>query len=380
MGRTPFDLADLVRLHRLDLEGVQPLTAEQGRALSAIALCRTAALGGHQGVCLECDLKAEPSYNSCRNRNCPKCQGLAQERWIANRSRAILPVPHFHGVFTLPEDFRPLARLYPREVYGALFQCASAALLDLARTRLGLVPGITLVLHTWTRELGFHPHLHVLVSAGGLSLDNLAFKRIAEKFLVHVKPLASRFKTLLMDALRALFAKGVLAMTKGAFGALMASLWAQDWNVHVRKAFRSSAHVLKYLGRYTHRVAIANSRLLAVTKDLVTFRTKDGRKVSLPPVTFLRRFVQHVLPDGFKKIRHAGLYASPKGLAKAKAQLGAPVEPTPAEPTWQEALLALTGVDPTRCKGCGGRLGHLAVLPLRLVSRRVRTTLPRSPP
>ena len=333
MGRTPFDLADLARLHRLDLELVQPLTPEQGRALSAIVLCRTAALGGHQGVCLDCGLKADPSYNSCRNRNCPKCQGLAQERWIANRARAILPVPHFHGVFTLPEDFRLLARLHPREVYNAMFQCASRALLDLARSRLGLIPGLTLVLHTWTRELGFHPHLHVLISAGGLSLDGLDFLRVAEKFLVHVKPLARRFKTLMMDALRGLWTAGVLVLTKGAFGALMASLWDQDWNVHVKKAFHSSLCVLKYLGRYTHRVAIANSRLLDVTKDLVTFRTKDGRKVSLPPVAFLRRFVQHVLPDGFKKIRHAGLYGSPKALAKARELLSAPVEPAPAEPT-----------------------------------------------
>ena len=380
MGRTPFDLADLARLHRLDLERVQPLSPEQGRALSAIVLCRTAALGGHQGVCLECDLKAEPSYNSCRNRNCPKCQGLAQERWIANRARAILPVPHFHGVFTLPEDFRFLARLYPRELYNALFQCASAALLDLARSRLGLVPGLTLVLHTWTRELAFHPHLHILVSAGGLSLDGLTFKQVDEKFLVHVKALAKRFKTHMLDALRGLWAAGVLGMSQGAFGALLASLWGQDWNVYVKKAFRSSVHVLKYLGRYTHRVAIANSRLLDVTKDLVTFRTKDGRKVSLQPVAFLRRFVQHVLPDGFKKIRHAGLYASPKALAKAKGLLGAPVEPEPVPATWQEALLALTGVDPTRCKDCGGLLGQLRMLPMRIVSRRLRTAPPRSPP
>ena len=380
MGRTPFDLADLARLHRLDLELVQPLSPEQGRALSAITLCRTAALGGHQGVCLECDLKADPSYNSCRNRNCPKCQGLAQERWIANRSRAILPVPHFHGVFTLPEDFRLLARLYPREVYGALFRCAGAALLDLARTRLGLVPGLTLVLHTWTRELGFHPHLHVLVSAGGLSLDGLAFKRVAEKFLVHVTPLAKRFKTILMDALRALFAKGVFVMTKGAFGALMASLWEQDWHVHVKQAFQSSSHVLKYLGRYTHRVAISNSRLLDVTKDQVTFRTKDGRKVGLTPVTFLRRFVQHVLPDGFKKIRHAGLYASPKALAQARALLGSPEQPVPPQPTWQEALLALTGRDVARCPQCDARLGRKELASTCTSSRRARAPNLRSPP
>jgi hypothetical protein len=380
MGRTPFDIADIVRLNRLGLETVQPLTVGQGRALSAITLCRTAALGGHQGVCLECDLRADPSYNSCRNRNCPKCQALAQERWIASRGRAILPVPHFHGVFTLPGAFRGLARLYPREIYAAMFRSAIAALLELARSRLGIVPGLTLVLHTWTRELALHPHLHVLISAGGLTLDGSAFKRVHEKFLVHVKPLAKRFKTHMMDALRALRTEGVLEMTDGAFGGLMTSLWNQDWNVHVKKAFRSSSLVLKYLGRYTHRVGIANSRLLDVSAGQVTFRTKCGRKISLPPVTFLRRFVQHVLPDGFKKIRHAGLYAVPKALAKAKGILGCPGEPSPPQPTWQEALLALTGRDATRCKSCGALLAQSILPPVSIHSRRPRASIPRSPP
>jgi hypothetical protein len=334
MGRTPFDLADIVRRHRPGLEAVHPLTAEQGRALSAITLCRTATLGGHQGVCLDCGLATEPSDNSCRNRNCPKCQALAQERWIAARGAAILPVPHFHCVFTLPEAFRALARQYPREIYGALFRTASATLLDLARSRLGLVPGLTLVLHTWTRELAFHPHLHVLISAGGLRLDGAEFRRVVEKFLVHVKPLAKRFRKRMLDALRRLRDQGVLRMADGDFGGLIASLAGQDWNIYMKKAFRSSACVLKYLGRYTHRVGIANSRLLDVTPEQVTFRTKDGRKLSLPPVAFLRRFVQHVLPDGFKKIRHAGLYAAPKALAATKALLGTPHEPKPAQPTW----------------------------------------------
>jgi len=380
MGRTAFDIADIVRAHRPNLEIVQPLSSEQGRALSSISLCRTAALGGHQGVCLECGLWADPSYNSCRNRNCPKCQALAQERWIAGRARAVLAIPHFHGIFTLPEAFRALARRCPRACYNAMFQSASTALLELARTRLGIVPGLTLVLHTWTRELAFHPHLHVLISAGGLRLDGQTFQRVSAKFLVHVKPLAQRFKTLLMDALRKLQARSELGMPQGAFGSLMASLWAQDWNVHVRKPFHSSALVLKYLGRYTHRVGIANSRLLAVTSDRVTFRTKDGRSLSLHPVAFLQRFIQHVLPDGLKKIRHAGLYAAPRALGKAKAILGTPVAPAPIPPTWQEALLALTGVDATRCRGCGAHLGSSLILPMLLVPRRSRRPTPRSPP
>jgi hypothetical protein len=380
MSRTLFDIADIVRLNREALEAVQPLSSEQGRALSAITLCRTAALGGHVNFCHECGWEEDPSYNSCRNRNCPKCQALAQERWISARTRAILPLDHYHGVFTLPEDLRPLARRHSREIYGALFQCTMATLLELAESRLGVQLGLTLVLHTWTRDLRYHPHVHVLVTAGGLALDGNSFKRIRKKVLLHVKPLAELFKGKLMDALRQIRKDGVITMSDGAFGTLMASLKSQDWVVYLKRTFHGAAGTLQYLGRYTHRVGIANSRLLNVTETQVTFRTKDGRAVSLHPVTFLRRFVQHVLPDKFKKIRHAGLYASPKALALARDLLGSPAQAVPTQPSWQEALLALTGRDVARCPKCGERLGQRSLVPYRLLSRRSRDPIPRSPP
>lgn len=380
MGRTPFEVADIVRQHRPGLEAIQPLSFVQAKALTAMVLCRTAALGGHEGLCMACGLKEDPSYNSCRNRNCPKCQALAQERWIATRAAAILPIPHFHGVFTLPADFRPIARRHPREIYDALFRCASKALLRLARSRLGISLGLTLVLHTWTRELHFHPHIHVLISAGGLRLDGTGFKRIKEKFLLHVTPLAALFKKEMMKAMRRLQAKDVLQMSKEAFGTLMVSLAGQKWNVHVRKAFKSAEFVLKYLGRYTHRIGISNSRLVEVNSVKVTFRSKDGRTVNLHPVTFLQRLVQHVLPEGFKKVRHSGLYAAPSLLAKAKEHLGSLPAPVPPQATWQEALLALTGVDARHCKGCGAQLYHSELLPERPWSRRSRDPIPRSPP
>ena len=385
MGRTPFDIADIVLLHRRALEAVQPLTSVQGRALSAITLCRTAALGGHRNVCSECGMEEDPSYNSCRNRNCPKCQALAQERWIASRAEAILPIPHFHGVFTLPEDFRPLARMHPREIYNALFHCASETLLEMGESRLGVKLGLTLVLHTWTRDLRYHPHVHVLITAGGLVIDGKSFKHLRKKVLLHVKPLARLFKGKMMDALRDLQEQGVLGMTQGAFGALMASLASQDWNVYLKRPFSSPEFVLQYLGRYTHRVGIANSRLLNVTEDEVTFRTKDGRSVTLHPVAFLQRFVQHVLPDGFKKIRHAGLYASPKALAAAKASLEPIPSPSKPKRTWEEMLLDLTGRDVTRCSGCGAKLRHIEILPERTSFRlrRVKHSFrrpARSPP
>ena len=378
-GRPAFDIADIVRLHLPALKMAQPLSSVQGRALAAITLCRTVALGGHVNLCPDCGPE-DPSYNSCRNRNCPKCQALAQQRWIAARALALLPIPHFHGVFTLPEEFRPLARAYPREIYNALFRCASAALLELGQTRLGATLGLTLVLHTWTRALLFHPHVHVLISAGGLSLDGSEFLQVEENFLLHVVPLAELFKKNMMEALRQIRSEGGLPMTDGAFDFLTATLANQKWNVYLKRAFHSPAAVLEYIGRYTHRVGISNSRILDVTPETVTFRTKDGRAVTLHPVIFLQRFVQHVLPDRFKKIRHAGLYASPKALAKAKGNLGDLPIPAPIPPTWQEAMLELTGRDVTRCSHCGARLYQGRIRPQRHLARQLIDQVSRSPP
>ena len=380
MGRTLFDIADIVRRHRPALESLQPLTSVQGRALSAITLCRTAALGGHVNYCIECGMVADPSYNSCRNRNCPKCQALDQERWIVTRAEAILPISHLHGVFTLPVDFRPLARRHPREIYDALFRCTSDTLLEMGKSRLGVKLGLTLVLHTWTRDLRYHPHVHVLVTAGGLALDGKSFRRIRKKVLLHVKPLAKLFKGKMIDALRTLRHKGVIGMSDGAFGTLMASLARQDWVVYLKRTFQRPEDTLHYLGRYTHRIGIANSRLLDVTEEKVTFKTKDGRTATLGPVAFLQRFIQHVLPDRFKKIRHAGLYATPKALAKAKGSLGSLPALKAPQPTWEETLRALTGRDVAHCSGCGATLCRIWIPRDLPHSRRPRSTLSRSPP
>jgi hypothetical protein len=405
MDRPRFDMADIVRLHLPGLKASQALTSVQARALKAISICRTAVLGGHANICPDCGLE-DKSYNTCRNRNCPKCQSLAQERWLATRARALLSIPHFHGVFTLPEEFRPLARQHPREIYKALFQSATAALLDLAQSRLGISLGLTLVLHTWTRELLLHPHVHVLISAGGLTLDGTRFKQVEEKFLLHLEPLAELFKKKMMAALREMRSDGLLLlndcqrpMTDANFELLIATLANQDWNVYLKPAFRSSEFVLEYIARYTHRVGISNSRLLNVTKDEVTFATKDGKSVTLHPVIFLQRFVQHVLPDRFKKIRHAGLYASPKNLAKAKGLLAATIpaesgkgtsigpspERPPQEPTWEENLLELTGRDVAHCSACGAQV-YRRLIPSelsgsqRVARQRASDPIPRSPP
>jgi hypothetical protein len=379
-ARPLLDLANIIRHHRTELEAVQPLSPVQGRALSAMTLCRTALLGGHVDFCPDCGQVESPSYNSCRNRNCPKCQGLAQERWIAARAEAILPIPHFHGVLTLPAELRPLARRFPAEIYKAQLQRSSAAVLKLGRSRLGVTLGLTLILHTWNRELLYHLHTHLLITAGGLTLDGTGFKRVEEKFLLHEEPLSELFKGKMMAALRALHKKKLFGMSDGEFGTLMASLDALHWHVYLKPAFRCDDSVIHYLGRYTHRVGISNSRLVTATRDEVAFRSKDERIVRLKPVDFLQRFVQHILPDGFKKIRHAGLYANPKALAQARVHLGSPKAPEAPKPTWEEALLELTGRDATYCSKCGSQLATRTLLPERSSPCRQKDHPPRSPP
>jgi len=237
-----------------------------------------------------------------------------------------------------------------------MFQCVAATLLEMGQSRLGATLGLTLVLHTWTRKLTYHVHIHVLITAGGLTLDGEAFKPVQETFLLHVKPLAALFKGKLMAALRDLRGQGVFSMTDGAFGGLMARLKDLDWHVYLKEAFKSPEWVLEYLGRYTHRVGISNSRLLQATPDRISFRTKGSGTESVSPVEFLRRFVQHVLPAGFKKIRHAGLYARPKALAQARDLLGALPASAPPEPCQEEGQEPLPKRDDHRCLACGGPL------------------------
>jgi len=366
--RQKLEVADIVRTHRAALEAKHWVTLEQRRVLSAIALCRTATLGGHLDVCRSCHLK-RPSYNSCRNRHCPKCQALAQERWIAARGAKLLPVGHFHAVFTLPSELRSLAQRAPRAVYDALFHAASETLLELGHTRKGVTLGITMVLHTWTRELVLHPHVHAIVTAGGLT--ECGWKPMSLKYLFPVDVMGTLLRGKMQTRLRELHRAGALPETRASLERLMQQLEPYDhWVVYVKKAFRHAEHVLKYLGRYTHRVAIANSRLVAVDEDRVTFRTKNGKVVTLESVEFLRRFVQHVLPKGLQKIRHYGLYAgaAAESLERARAALHAVESPDIRDNinrlrTWQSALKVLTGRDPSVCTRCGGQIEHLPILP-----------------
>jgi hypothetical protein len=360
-GRTRFDIGEIVREHREALEAVQRLSPAQRRVLTNIAQCRTAALGGHLDVCPECDYE-RPAYNSCRDRHCPKCQALAQEAWIAARSEQLLDVGHFHVVFTVPSQLRPLAKFAPSAVYGALFKAASETLRDLADTKLDATLGVTMVLHTWTRELLFHPHVHAIVTAGGLAHDGATWVP-RPKYLFPVRMMGTLLRGKMMAALRDAYLRGAFTgfgafEDPQGFDAMLARIPKKGWNVHTKAPFRKSQHVLSYLGRYTHRVGIANSRLIDVGVDRVSFRTRGDAVTTIAPVVFLQRLVQHVLPEGFHKIRHYGLYA---GAAHVKRLVSRNLcGPLPARPletrTLAEVLLDLTGRDIAHCPHCGALL------------------------
>jgi len=354
-----FDIADIVRGHRAELESVQRLTRSQKRALTDIAQCRTEVLGGHLDQCVRCGYE-HPSYNSCRNRHCPKCQALAQEQWVSARRARMLDVRHFHVVFTLPAELRPLAAFAPRAVYDALFHAAQRTLLEMGQRRFQGTLGATLVLHTWTRELSLHPHVHAIVTAGGLSNDGTSWKPAPKRYLFPVEAMGLVFRAKMLQALNKAYGAHAFRGFEDfddpeGFTRLMQRAARPSWNVYAKAPFAEGKHVLAYLGRYTHRVGIANSRLRDVSPQAVTFRTKGEGTKTLSPVEFLRRLVHHVLPEGFHKIRHVGLYApaAKERRDEARARLGADPAGPPVPSTWQQRLAELTGRNVAVCPRCG---------------------------
>jgi hypothetical protein len=350
--------------------------------MRAIEVCRTAVLGGHLDVCPSCDYQ-RPSYNSCRNRHCPKCQALPQARWIDARLERILPTQYFHVVFTLPAELRLLALRNRVAIFDLLFAAASRTLLDLGADpdRIGGQLGVTTVLHTWTRELAFHPHLHCIVTGGGLAPSGERWISARKKYLFPVTVMANLFRGKFLDGLRRLYRDGRLDLDghcrhlahPAAFARLLDTLYRTAWVVYSKPPFAGPEHVYRYLGRYTHRVGISNHRLQAIDDRGVRFATKGDRTITLDPHEFIRRFLLHVLPPRFVKIRHFGLHASANATTKlhhARALIAVASVPAPATTTtrtWQELLVALTAVDPSLCPICGTRLLQRA-LPRSLVS------------
>ena len=343
----------------------------QLRAMHAIEVCRTAELGGHVETCDHCDGK-RISYNSCRNRHCPKCQGLDKERWRQARHQDLLPTPYFHVVFTLPQALRPLALRNQEVVYSLLFKAASQALLELGRDRkyLGGQIGFTALLHTWSQTLAYHPHLHCIVPGGGVSVDGHRWISSRKSFFVPVKALSALFRGKMIAYLKQACTSGELIFPgpiarwqgKRAFGQLCRELYGRDWVVYCKPPFTGPEETLDYLARYTHRVALTNERLLKLEGEEVHFRYRDSangnrmRRMKLPAYEFIRRFLWHILPDHFVKIRHYGLLSNRQRTSKlrwSRYLLGAVPPGLSLRPSWQQLLQQLTGIDPTVCPSCG---------------------------
>jgi hypothetical protein len=381
--RPALELADVIERHGHRLEN---LTGEQQRILRAITSCRTAALGGHVETCDHCHYR-RVSYNSCRNRHCPKCQASACARWMADREEELLPVEYFHVVFTLPETFNALALANKRAVYGVLFEAVGQTLLEVAANpkHLGAKIGFMSILHTWGQSLCLHPHVHCVVPGGGLSPDGLHWISCKSGFFLPVRVLSRVFRGKFIDLLRRARSRGELigAESDDDFERMLDASVKHDWVVYAKPPFGGPGQVLKYLARYTHRIAISNRRLVSMDDQTVTFKYKDyahanrPRRMTLDGNEFLRRFLLHAVPHGFVRIRHFGLLANrvrTQNLIDCRRLLAVPVNKP------QEVSSAPPGAGPSKppcCPSCGrgqliagGNLGpfQLAQLLARLDS------------
>ncbi len=369
--RSRFEIADIFRAHGEAYRRSHVLDYQQARVMRDIMRCRTAELGGHLDVCAACGDR-QPSYNSCRNRHCPKCQGLRQLLWLEGRKARILPTHYFHVVFTLPSELRAVALRNRALVFGLLFAAASKTLLAFGSDpkRLGAQLGITAVLHTWTRQLHFHPHVHCIVTGGGLSRDGERWVATRPDFLFPVRALGKVFRGKMREGLARAHELGELRLGEGeVFDNLDEKLRVKNWVVYCKRPFGGPEHVYRYLGRYTHRIAITNHRLVSVTDDDVVFKTKNGDFAVCSPTTFISRFLQHVLPPRFVKIRHYGLMAG----ANAKTRLERArqlLEPDANHPAdlivvldWIELLARDFEIDIAVCLRCHQRARYRTSLP-----------------
>jgi hypothetical protein len=355
------------------------------RVMSAITACRTAVLGGHTEYCDDCGL-VRCAYNSCRNRHCPKCQGLARADWLEARQAELLPVPYFHVVFTLPAPAAEIAFHNKAVVYAILFRAAAEALRSVAADSryLGAEIGAVALLHTWGQALHHHPHLHCIVPGGGISPDQSRWIACPPGFFLPVQVLSRRFRELFLQQLHSAFADAQLRFSgalagladPASFAVQLDALARIEWVVYAKRPFAGPEQVLGYLGRYTHRVAIANSRLIEITDSQVSFTWKDYRQdgkakvMTLSADEFIRRFLQHTVPDGFHRIRHIGFLANrhrTKKLALCRDLLAAPPLPLDDAPPrrWQDRLRDLTGQSIDVCPSCGGQMLPCGILPRR---------------
>jgi len=388
--RPRFEVADAVREHGEQYRRMHAPSTTQQKVMGHLETCRTAVLGGHLDNCADCGYQ-RPSYNSCRDRHCPKCQGRRQAEWLAGRLSRLVPTEHYHIVFTLPEELRSLVLGNKRQLYGLLFKAASQTLKTIAADprHLGCQLGFTAVLHTWGQNLSAHPHLHCVVTGGGLSRSGQRWVKKKQAFLLPTPVLSKLFRGKFLAGLQRIWDQGLLRLGGRtaeladplAWAGLRDRLYRKKWHVYAKRPFGGPKQVFAYLGRYTHRVAITNHRIEDISHGTVSFSYRDykderrTKTLRLSAEEFLRRFLLHVLPRGFVRIRHYGLYSGSNVKTKlATAQAlhspdghspnpGALIHPAlPSTAPWWERFLALTGVDVMACPHCGGRLVRALLL------------------
>jgi hypothetical protein len=394
MTKPRLEVADIFRQYGEDYRNTHAATMTPGQfnVMRAIENCRTTALGGHLYKCDDEDCAHELiAYNSCRNRHCPKCQTLVKARWLEARRAELLPVEYFHHVFTIPDNqLAPIALQNKRVFYNLLFRTVAQTLLEIARDpkHLGADIGFIAVLHTWAQNLMHHPHIHCLVPGGGLSTDEKRWISSRPNFFLPVKVLSRYFRKIFLQALQKAFDKGQLQFhgsikhlaDQQAFERLLNTCRKKEWGVYAKQPFAGPQTVLDYLGRYTQRIAISNHRLVDMQNGTVTFKWKDNKQggvqktMTLDAEEFIRRFLLHILPEGFMRVRHYGLFANCQRTEKLKlcrkllhfseqntASLDAPAV---KEMDWPDLMLALTGNDPLLCPKCRrGCLKPIQILP-----------------
>jgi hypothetical protein len=375
MSRPILEVADIFRRHgeAWRVANAGHVNLVQRRVMTALEICRTAALGGHVERCEDC-AHTRISYNSCRNRHCPKCQWSAAADWLAAREAELLPVPYFHVVFTLPSEIGAIAYQNKAKVYGLLFKAAADTLTIIASDpkHLGADIGVTAVLHTWGQNLDHHPHVHCIVPGGGVSPDGKRWAHCRPGFFLPVRVLSRLFRRLFLQGLARLHRANELQFFNNLitldddkqFNTYLSPLRNSEWVVYAKRPFAGPAQVLAYLARYTHRVAISNSRLVSMDAGKVCFRWKDYREdakrkiMTLQAGEFIRRFLLHVLPDGFHRIRHYGLFANGHRADKVvlcrKLLDAMPESPNRDSPDEDETSTSTN--DPPPCPCCGGRM------------------------
>ena len=365
------EVADILHHHLDDYKAEYPLWPQHRKIVSDLLNCRTAYLGGHIERCDTCGA-VRITYHSCRNRHCPKCQHMPRERWLEKRKDEILPVSYFHVVFTLPHELNTVILNNKKVMFNILFAAASKTLLTFGKDNLNGTPGFLVVLHTWNQKLNAHFHLHCLVAGGVVPKDKKRWLPVKNNYLFNKKALSRVFRGKFMKRLEHAKKTGAFKFAGQSYGNFQNTLYSKNWVVSVRKPVKRPEHVLEYLARYTHRVAIANSRIKKLENGMVSFTVKNRKKkrteiISITAVEFIRRFLLHSLPKGFVRIRHYGFLANRnrnENLKLIRDLMGVSAPPEKEITSLEEMMLQLTGTDITICTCCGeGKMQFFAEIP-----------------